>query len=324
MGVAAWYGVPLLCCVAVSAPRTARGVVAPSRSVSGDTVVLFTAGSLARPVRAALDSFATRSGVTVQQENAGSLETARKLLDLDRIPDVIALADYEIFPRLLVPGQTSWYAKFARNRMVIAYSDRSKDASRVTASNWWQVLTRPGVEVGRSDPNLDPAGYRALLVFQLAERLYQRPGLAAALAAATPRRNVRPKSADLTALVQAGELDYAWEYESVARDAGLRYVRLPERLDLGEPADSAFYAEARVRVLGNGATDSLEFRGAPIVYGLSIPTKAPHERVAERFVAFLFSDTGARILRAAALDVLARPVLIGSGVPSAVAAAGSR
>ena len=66
-------------------------------------LVVFNAGSLARPLRAALDTFAAREGVRVEQEQAGSLETARKLTELGRIPDVIALADYEVFPQLLVP-----------------------------------------------------------------------------------------------------------------------------------------------------------------------------------------------------------------------------
>lgn len=302
-----------------SAPATTRP--APARAAPTDTIVLFDAGSLARPLKALLDSFSTRTGAVVQQEHAGSLETARKLTDLGRIPDVIALADYEVFPRLLIPSQTSWYITFARNRMVLAYTDRSASASAITAANWWQITTQPGVQVGRSDPNLDPAGYRTLLVFQLAERAYARPGLAAALLAGAPPRNMRPKSVELTGLLQTGDLDYGWEYESAAREAGLRFLRLPPRIDLGDPADSAFYAQASVRVMGNSPSDTIEFRGEPILFALSIPARAPHPAVAERFVTFLFSDAGKRILRAEHLDILDRPVLAGSDVPPAVARA---
>jgi molybdate/tungstate transport system substrate-binding protein len=285
-----------------------------------DTVVVFDAGTLALPIKAVFDSFATRSPAVLVQENAGSLETARKLIDLGRVPDVIALADYEIFPRLLVPQQTAWYVPFARNRMVLAYTDRSKGAAEISPQNWWQVITRPGVEVGRSDPNLDPAGYRALLVFQLAEREYNRPGLANALERAAPARNVRPKSADLVALLQTGELDYGWGYESVAQAAHLRYVHLSEHIDLGEPADSAFYAHASVRVTGKTPADTVAFRGEAIVYALSIPTAAPHPTAAARFVAFLLSPAGARVMRSAQLDALDKPVIVGRGAPPMVAA----
>ena len=264
-----------------------------------DTLTVFDAGSLALPIKVALDSFAVHTHTVVQQENAGSLETARKLTELGRIPDVLALADYEVFPRYLMPKYVTWYEQFARNRLVITYKN-----GKIDASNWFDVLTKPGVEVGRSDPKLDPAGYRALLVWQLAEKYYKRPGLADRLLASAPPRNMRPKSADLTALIQTGDLDYAWEYESVAQAAGLSYVNLPREIDLSEPGDSAFYAQAAVRV------DTVLVRGEPIVYGLSIPIHAPHPGPARQFVDFLLSSQGRAILRREHLDALDKPVRV--------------
>jgi molybdate/tungstate transport system substrate-binding protein len=278
-------------------------------------LVAFNAGSLARPIRAALDSFALRERVSVQQESAGSLESARKLTELGKIPDVIALADDEVFPQLLMPEHTRWYVRFAHNRMVLAHTRTSRGADSVNGANWWRVLLRPGVETGRSDPQLDPNGYRTLLVLQLAERYYREPGLAQRLLDAMPPRNVRPKEADLVGLLQAGELDYIWSYESMARNLGLPFVTLPDSIDLSAPEDSAFYATSVVRVRGKG-TDSVEFRGRPIVYGLSIPTAAPHREIAESFVRFLVSPAGRRVLRAEGLDALDAPVVFGSGAPA--------
>jgi molybdate/tungstate transport system substrate-binding protein len=278
-------------------------------------LVVFNAGSLARPLRAALDTFAMRERVRVEQEQAGSLETARKLTELGRVPDVIALADYEVFPQLLVPEHTTWYAKFARNRMVLAHTDRSRHADSINRQNWWRVLLRPNVESGYSDPNLDPAGYRALLVFQLAERYYREPGLGARLRRAVPARNIRPKSADLIALLETGELDYAWEYESVARGARLPFVLLPDSLSLGNLRDSAFYTTATVRVVGRRPGDTIAVRGEPITYAVSIPRRAPHPRLGERFVMFLMSEDGRRVLRANHLDALDSAVVSGEGAP---------
>jgi molybdate/tungstate transport system substrate-binding protein len=275
-----------------------------------DTVVIFDAGTLAVPLKTVFDSFAVSHPAVLQQENAGSLETARKLIDLGKTPDVIALADYDIFPRLLMPKHTTWYTIFARNRMVLAYSATAKGAHDLTATNWWQVITKPGVEVGRSDPNLDPAGYRALLVFQLAEIEYRHPGLATALQGTASARDVRPKSADLVALLQTGELDYAFVYESTAQDAHLSYMSLPAHLNLGEPADSAFYARASVRVVGATPKDTIEIKGAPIRYGLSIPTAAPHPTAAKQFVDYLLSPTGVRIMRSRHLDALDQAVRV--------------
>ncbi len=279
------------------------------------TIVVFNAGSLARPLRAALDSFAARQGVQVSQESAGSLESARKLTELGKIPDVIALADEDVFPQLLVPAHASWYVRFAHNRMVLAYTPKSREAATITSANWWQVLTRLGVETGRSDPQLDPNGYRTLLVLQLAERMYARPGLAAELLRAMPARNVRSKEADLVGLLQAGEFDYIWSYESMAKNLGLNFVQLPEAIDLSSPADSALYAAASVRVRGKGA-DSVTFRGKPIVYALSIPRGAPHFELAAQFVRYLLSADGRRVLRAEGLDALEAPRVVGIGAPA--------
>jgi molybdate/tungstate transport system substrate-binding protein len=283
-------------------------IAAAPLHAQADTIVLFDAGSLALPLKIAADTFALHTHAVIQQENAGSLETARKLTELGRTPDVIALADYEVFPRYLMPTHVTWYAQFARNRMVITRSTKAKD---ITATNWYEVLGRGGVDVGRSDPALDPAGYRTLLVWQLAERYYKRPGLASRLMESSPPKDMRPKSADLTALVQTGDLDYAWEYESVAQAAGLQYLVLPHQIDLSASADSALYAQVSVRVPGNTPKDTVMFRGEPIVYGLSIPEHAPHAAAAKRFVDFLLSGEGRAILQRAHLDALDTPVVIG-------------
>jgi len=290
---------------------------------SANRIVVFNAGSLAIPIRVALDSFAAREHVTIAQENAGSLETARKLTELGHVPDVIALADYEVFPHYLMPDQVEWYMDFARNRMVLAYTRQSRFADEITSDNWWKVVQRPGVQVGRSDPNLDPNGYRTLLTMQLAEKHYGVPALSDSLLAHAPDNNVRPKEADLVGLVQAGEMDYIWSYESLASAAGLKMVRLPAAIDLSSPADSAAYASVQVRVRGRTPGDSVTFRGQPIIYALSIPKRAPHMALAERFVAYLMSDEGKRLMRATGLDVLDAPIVVGSGVPDAVAAAAS-
>ena len=278
-------------------------------------LVVYNAGSLALPLRAALDSFAALEKVTVEQENAGSLETARKLTELGKIPDIVGVADYDVIPLLLIPEHATWYAKFAHNRMVLAYSDRSRGASEITSENWWQVITRPGVQVGRADPSLDPNGYRTLLVWQLAEQHYKQPGLGARMLTTAPQRNVRPKEADLVGLLQAGEFDYIWSYESIAQGVGLRYVTLPEAIDLSSPADSALYATASVRVAGKSPRDSLTIRGQPIVYAFTVPTRAPHPGIAMRFAVYLASPDGRRVLRGAKLDVFDSYIVVGSGAP---------
>ena len=280
-----------------------------SARVGADTVVAYVAASLAQPLRAAADSFARRSGAVVLTESGGSLEHARKLTELGRIPDLLVLADHEVFPQLLMPAYVTWYAQFARNRMVVAYTPRSRFAAEISADNWRDVLQRPGVEVGRPDPDRAPAGYRTLLVLRLAESYYRDSTLAARILAHSPPRNMRGNAAELAGLLQLGELDYIFEYESLARSHGFRFVTLPREVDLSDPALARRYATASVRVPARGPRDSVRFTGGPILYGLSIPARAPHREAAARFVDYLLGD-GKQVLRAAYVDLLEPPQIV--------------
>jgi molybdate/tungstate transport system substrate-binding protein len=280
---------------------------------------VFNAGSLAKPFNDLLQAFKrSHPSVVPAQENSGSLEAARKLTELGKIPDVLGVADYGVIAKLLIPKYAGWYVTFARNAMVLIYTDQSAAAGEINGRNWWQVLLRPEVRAGHSNPVLDPNGYRTLMVFQLAERFYHQPGLAARLDHAIPPRYIRPKEADLTALVQAGELDYSWSYLSIARTAGLRHVDLPPEVNLSDPKLADWYAQASVHLPAQRAEgrDSVEFRGEPIVYALTIPRAAPHPRSAEAFVRFAFSPEGRSIVEAAGFILLPKPVLSGPEKPA--------
>jgi len=283
--------------------------------VAADTLLLFIAASLTKPIQPVLDTFAARTGVVIQRESGASLEHVRKITDLHRVPDVLLLADADVISQLLVPRYATWYADFARNRMVVAYTDRSRHVKQITAANWMQILQRDDVEVGRTDPNLAPVGYRTLLMFDLAERYYKKPGLAAGLLKHAPERNIRPNAAELAALLAAGELDYIYDYQSVAESNGFHFITLPDAINLGAPARAADYAAASVTVRGTAPGTTARFTGQPILYGLTIPKDAPHRAAAARFLAYLASPATLRALHAAHVDMLDHPVVHGSGAP---------
>ncbi len=291
--------------------------VPPARATN---LLVMNAASITKPVRALLDSFAAHTGEKYDLEPGASLEVARRLTELHRTPDVLLLADPEVFPQLLMPKYVHWYALFARNRIVLAYTPKSRGAATINGDNWRTVIMQPGVEVGRADPNTDPSGYRTLLTMKLAEEHYREPGLYDRLLAAAPTRNVRPREADQVALLQTGELDYIWTYQNLAENDGLKFVKLPDAIDLGNPADSATYAHATTRVIGKQPGDTITMRGAPIVFALSIPVDAPNRATAERFVAYLISPEGKRVLRSQHVDALDRLVPFGTDLPAVVKA----
>jgi len=286
--------------------------------VLADTLILYLAASLSKPMQPLLDAYSARTGTVIQRESGASLEHVRKVTELHRVPDLMLLADAEVIPQLLVPKHATWYAEFARNRVVVAYTARSKHGSEINANNWTAILQGSDVEVGRTDPNLAPAGYRTLLMFQLAERHYKRSGLAAALLKNAPDRNMRPNAAELAALLSAGELDYIYDYQSVAESNGFRYVILPNAIDLGDANRAADYAAASVNVRGTTPGQTLKIKGQPILYGLTVPTAAPHAAAAKRFLDYLTSPQTLSALRAAHVDMLDHPVVVGTGAPAEV------
>ncbi len=280
-----------------------------------DTLVVYDAASLAGPMRPLLDTFAARTGAVVQEEHGASLELARRVLDLKRVPDVIALADRDVFPALLMPSATAWYATFARDRMAIAYTRGSRHADQIRSDNWREILQRADVRVGRSDPVQAPAGYRTLITYALAERFYAEPGLARRLAERTPPSQIRGNAAELTALLSTGELDYIVDYESVARSHGFKFVSLPADIDLGDVAHAAAYGGATVSVpTRKGA---VAHRGEPILFAVSVPRSAPHGRTGIRFVRFLLGREGREMLRRGNMDTHDGPVFTGDTMPMA-------
>ena len=282
--------------------------------IPADTLVIFLAASLAKPLQPVLDDFSARTDIVVQRESGASLEHVRKITDLHRVPDILWLADADVFPRMLVPKYASWYAEVARNRMVVAYTAKSKHANEINASNWTTILRRNDLEIGRTNPDIAPVGYRTLIMFQLAERYYREPGLAKALLDHAPPRNIRPNAAELAALLATGELDYIYDYQSVAETNGFRFVQLPAAIDLGDPSHAADYAKASVTLRGATAGRTT-ISGEPILYGLTVPAGAPHRAAAARFLDFLTSPAISDRLRSAHVDMLEHPVVIGKGAP---------
>jgi molybdate/tungstate transport system substrate-binding protein len=288
----------------------------PADSLVGPLVVS-SAGSLAGTVKDLLAQLVrAHPGLVPKQTSAGSVEAARQVMDSATVPDVLAVADVGIIPRLLVPQHASWYAGFARNAMVLAYTDRSAHAREITPQNWADVLLRPGVKAGHSDPALDPGGYRARIVFQLAERHYHRPGLAARLDAAAP--TVTPAPGDnLVAMLERGALDYLLVYRTTVRERGLRSIELPPALNLSDPSLAQEYAKARVHVAEPGAADTLEVRGEPILYGVTIPTRTRHSAAGTSFVRLLLSPEGRAVLQRHGFVVPPHPTVGGPGSPPA-------
>jgi molybdate/tungstate transport system substrate-binding protein len=230
-------------------------------------------------------------------EGGGSATTIRKVTELKRECGIIGSADYKIVPKLMFPDYADWYIIFASNQMVLCDTEKSKYAKEVNADNWYQILQKDGVTYGRSDPDQDPCGYRTLMVWQLAEKHYNVSGIHNKLYGAKGD-TMRAKSVDLIALLQSGDLDYAFEYDSVAKQHGLKYVPLPDRINLSSAEHEAFYAQAKVSIKGAKPGQMIDLIGEPILYAITIPKNFPDQAKALSWVEFLLSDKGVKAMEA--------------------------
>ena len=282
---------------ALAACASSGSAPASELQLSG-TLTIFHAGSLSLPFRHVTEEFGKlHPDIEVEMESAGSRTTIRKVTELGRKADIVGSADYVAIEQLMFPDFADWHVRFATNRMVIAYTDDSAYADEINGENWYEVLSREGVEYGRSSPDADPCGYRTLLLFQLAEKHANVPGLAKKLEAGSPKKNIRPKEVDLIALLQSGDLDYAFEYQSIAVQHGLRFVELPVEIDLSSVEHGDFYAGASVEIAGKepGATQTQV--GAPIAYAVAIPGNATRPDLAVMWLEFLLGPQGRAILQ---------------------------
>ncbi|MBX5465740.1 MAG: extracellular solute-binding protein [Clostridia bacterium] len=283
------------------------GATGASGGAGGVTLTIYAAGTLVRPFQEIDRAFeAAHPGVHVQAQFGGSVKEVKQVTELGQPADVVAVADYSVIPRLMF-GQgggkvfADWYVGFATNAITFVYTARSRGAERINASNWYEVLAEPGVQIGRSNPDTDPSGYQTLEMLQLASKYYGQPDLERKVLANAPMTNVRDTETELLSALEAGQIDYLAIYESDARQHGLKYVPLPPQINLSDARFARAYAAARVQ------TKSGLLTGKPIVYAVTIPTNAPHPELARQWVAFLLTE-GRTVLARDGFGLPAKPM----------------
>jgi len=307
----------------------------PAASSDRTPLVVFAAGSLIIPFGDLEKSFESKyPQIDVQAQYHGSIQVMRHATELHEPIDVVATADASLIPMLMYATNNpdtglpyaNWYIRFASNHLAIAYQPDSLYEDEINANNWYTILSRPDVKVGIADPRFDASGYRALMAFALAQRYYQNPrifmdmfsgdfnyplgifteeGLTTIMVPEIVETKtgshivIRGASMALIALLDSGDLDYAFEYESVIEQHALKMVQLPEAINLGSEDNADTYSTVQVNLdFQRFASVKPVFRGERIGYGVTIPSSAPHPIEAALFIEFLLSPEGRAVMLA--------------------------
>jgi molybdate/tungstate transport system substrate-binding protein len=276
------------------------------------------AGSLSAAFAPVEKTFTCQTGVQVQDVAAGSVDLLRQVTAGGKPADVVASADYVDIDQFLKPaGAASFDIVFAHGRMVLAYvqSDVGPTGKNLppivdpaapfnpptavpsVVDDWYKILLTPGVTVGGSHPFLDPSGYRAHLIFQLAQAHYGLPTLSNDL---LEHYFAIPATAPASANALGKQFDFQLIYEHSAQAAAqanpdYRYALLPDDVDLSNPAKNDVDQQATLLEPGlgvPGAPDPVVLPATRVAWGLTILENAPDRENAIKFVQLLLAPDG--------------------------------
>jgi molybdate/tungstate transport system substrate-binding protein len=268
-------------------------LLVPRAQAAGGSVGVFYAGSLVNLNETVIGpAFSAATGYAYQGKGAGSLAIANQIKGKLATPDVIELADPAVDDLLMDPAggsYLSWYFVYARSELVVGFDPRSRLASAFRAVQqhrlpWYRALEQRGLHLGRTDPQLDPKGYRTLFMAALAQRVFHLKGFKQRLLGSDENPSQIFPEEVLVARLLTGQINAGIFYLSEVRDLGIPYITLPPQINLGDPRYGKLYATQSFTPPNGSAV-----RGAPILYTIAIPSTVRNPTGAEAFVRFVLS-----------------------------------
>jgi len=154
-----------------------------------------------------------------------------------------------------------------------------------TTQAWYDFysnLTSGQVKVGISNPNADPAGYRAWIVLEAAGQAYANNASYFVDRMLANTGNVTAASAaDLVPSLQSGNIQFLFIYKSDITALGLNYLELPSGVNLGAPSYNDYYSQFTYNTTGG-----LE-KGGTIRLWITVPKDTTNYNESVQFVTFV-------------------------------------
>jgi molybdate/tungstate transport system substrate-binding protein len=151
----------------------AIGLCVTSNAFAQGSVTVLYAGSLVSVMEQAIGlAFKKQTGMGFQGHAGGSKGLAAQITAGSLRGDVFFISADPRVNADLTGGakgdRVSWYIAFAQSPLVLGVSRSSRFVADWQKMPWYEVLMKPGIKIGRTDPNLDPKG--ALTVELLKKR----------------------------------------------------------------------------------------------------------------------------------------------------------
>jgi molybdate/tungstate transport system substrate-binding protein len=226
----------------------------------------------------------------------GSSALAQLIVGGNIRPDVFLPVTPGPMFTVLHAGKAESAQPVARTEMVIAYSPKSRFASKLEDAskgrgNWWEVLQEPGIRFGRTDPVADPQGRNIIFTMMFAAKVYKQPDLVEKILG--PKINEKQIFTEPTveARLQSGELDAASAYKIQPGPFNLPYVTLAKEINLSGQNLRREHPDVTLTV--GGKTYSPE----PLIYYAGALKDVPNPKEAAAFVEWLEGDEAQAIFR---------------------------
>jgi molybdate/tungstate transport system substrate-binding protein len=272
-------------------------------------VHIHNAGSLVIPMERLEEEFEKlHPEIDILYEGHGSIQVVRHVTEIGQPIDIAFVADYSLLPLLMYPAEmedgrnfADWYIQFATNQLGVAYTPESACAGEINQQNWYEILRKPDVNLGFSDPRLDAVGYRSLMLLQLAEDYYRDDTIFDDVVASNFNARIRSVETDGKYDITVPELLESTNDRIYLRGFSVQLLALLEshqvEINLSEESLADNYGRITVKLdYQRYKTVTPVFEGMPIIYGVTIPYSAPHPEEAALFIEFLLGEEGRKIL----------------------------
>jgi molybdate/tungstate transport system substrate-binding protein len=240
-------------------------------------------------------AFTAATGYALDVTRQSSVALANRIVSGELKPDVYISSDANVMELVMGPANNNrarWYLPILRSRTIIMHGTQSRfnndiEAVRAGRLPWYELMQRPGLVLKRPNPTIDSGGYRAIFVFDLAERLYKLPGLKERVLGDNHNESQYFDRTKEFPLIRDGSIDVFLTYITNPLVEGFPFLDLPEEIDQSNPSMQNWYETASY-TNPRGQT----FRGTYAAYAVTIPVAAVSPTAAEAFVGLLLSETG--------------------------------